>query len=56
MTVRKLNNHIEERVNPEIEKNREDEKDRQTLIEEYRKQAFEQWFEEGTCTGGDLKK
>ena len=23
-------------------------------IEEYRRRAMEQWFEDGSCTGGDL--
>ena len=33
----------------------EAERQRQKALEEYRKQAMEQWFEDGSCTGGDLK-
>lgn len=49
MTVSKLNNDIEQRA---AEERKFDERARLIALEEYRKQAQQQWFEEGTCTGG----
>lgn len=31
-----------------------EERARLAEIEEYRKRAMQQWFEDGSCTGGDL--
>ena len=31
-----------------------EERARLAEIEEYRRRAMEQWFEDGSCTGGDL--
>jgi hypothetical protein len=32
------------------------ERRRQIGLAEYRKKAMQQWFEDGSCTGGELKK
>jgi hypothetical protein len=41
----------------ELKDQEEDLEERARLaeIEEYRKRAMEQWFEDGSCTGGDLR-
>ena len=33
-----------------------DERVRLAELEEYRKQAMDQFFEDGSCTGGEIKK
>jgi hypothetical protein len=37
-----------------LEKKAEDESKRQTELDEYRRRAMEQWFEDASCTGGSL--
>ena len=32
------------------------ERRRQIELAQYRKQAMNQWFEDGSCTGGEIKK
>ena len=53
-TTSKLNNDIEKRADLDLEQIREMERLRQ--LEEYRKQAMQQWFEDGSCTGGNLQE
>lgn len=43
----KLKNHS-------LEKKSESESQRQAELEEYRKRAMQQWFEDASCTGGNL--
>lgn len=37
-----------------LERKAEDESKRQSELDEYRKRAMQQWFEDASCTGGDL--
>ena len=32
------------------------ERRRQIFLAEYQRKAMEQWFEDGSCTGGEIKK
>lgn len=50
----KLRNDIEKRADKDLEEARELERLRE--LEEYRKQAMNQWFEDGSCTGGNLQE
>jgi hypothetical protein len=50
----KLNNGIEQKAEADVEMAREIERLRD--LEEYRKRAMDQFFEDGSCTGGDLKQ
>ena len=50
----KLNNDIEKRAETDLEQVREIERLRQ--LEEYRKQMMDQFFQDGSCTGGDLQE
>lgn len=50
----KLTNDIEKRADIDLEKAREMERLRQ--LEEYRKQAMDQFFQDGSCTGGNLQE
>ncbi len=52
MTVSKLNNSIEQQAAAGQQRNDLDEKARLAALEEYRSSAMQQWFEEGSCTGG----
>jgi len=50
----KLDNNIEKRAELDLAQVKELERLRE--LEEYRKQAMEQWFEDGSCTGGNLQE
>ena len=50
----KLRNDIEKRADKDLEEAREMERLRE--LEEYRKQAMDQFFQDGSCTGGNLQE
>lgn len=50
----KLKNDIEKRAELDLEQVREIERLRE--LEEYRKQAMDQFFQDGSCTGGNLQE
>jgi hypothetical protein len=50
----KLTNDIEKRADKDLEEAREMERLRE--LEEYRKQAMDQFFQDGSCTGGNLQE
>ena len=52
--AKKLNNDIEKRAEADLLKLRELE--RLADLDEYRKQAAKQFFEDGSCTGGNTKE
>lgn len=52
--TKKLNNDIEKRAEQDLAQIRELERLRE--LEEYRKRAMDQWFEDGSCTGGNLQE
>ena len=52
--TKKLNNDIEKRAEKDLEQSRELERLRE--LEEYRKQAMDQFFQDGSCTGGNLQE
>ena len=50
----KLTNDIEKRADKDLEEAREMERLRE--LEEYRRQAMDQFFQDGSCTGGNLQE
>jgi hypothetical protein len=53
-----MNNNIPNNKIPTFKDLQEDADERVRLaeLEEYRKQAMDQFFEDGSCTGGEIKK